>query len=69
MGVVAVLSEDGVARTGAEMRTLSEAWHRARSGGPGVFLLVAGESGVGKTWLTASFAREHVPDEQLLWGI
>ncbi|MFN7150617.1 MAG: hypothetical protein ACK4V6_14225 [Microthrixaceae bacterium] len=51
------------------MRTLSEAWHRARSGGPGVFLLVAGESGVGKTWLTASFAREHVPDEQLLWGI
>jgi DNA-binding CsgD family transcriptional regulator/tetratricopeptide (TPR) repeat protein len=53
----------------AEVRTLSEAWLRARTGGPGAFLLVAGESGVGKTWLAASFAREHVPDEQLLWGI
>jgi DNA-binding CsgD family transcriptional regulator len=53
----------------AEVRTLSEAWLRARTGGPGAFLLVAGESGIGKTWLTASFAREHVPDEQLLWGI
>jgi DNA-binding CsgD family transcriptional regulator/tetratricopeptide (TPR) repeat protein len=53
----------------AEVRTLSEAWLRARTGGPGAFLLVAGESGIGKTWLTASFAREHVHDEQLLWGI
>jgi DNA-binding CsgD family transcriptional regulator/tetratricopeptide (TPR) repeat protein len=53
----------------AEVRALSEAWLRARTGGPGAFLLVAGESGVGKTWLAASFAREHVPDEQLLWGI
>jgi DNA-binding CsgD family transcriptional regulator len=53
----------------AEVRTLAEAWLRARTGGLGAFLLVAGESGIGKTWLTASFAREHVPDEQLLWGI
>jgi DNA-binding CsgD family transcriptional regulator len=52
-----------------EVRTFSEAWSRARTGGRGAFLLVAGESGIGKTWLTASFVREHVPDEQLLWGI
>ena len=53
----------------AEVRTLSEAWLRARTGGPGAFLLVAGESGIGKTWLTASFASDHVAEEQLLWGI
>jgi predicted ATPase len=53
----------------AEVRTLSDAWLRARTGGPGGFLLVAGDSGIGKTWLTASFAREHVSEEQLLWGI
>ena len=53
----------------AELRTLSEAWQQARTGGPGSFLLIAGESGIGKTWLTSSFVREHVPDEQLLWGL
>ena len=53
----------------AELRTLSEAWQQARTGGPGSFLLVAGESGIGKTWLTSTFVREHVPDEQLLWGL
>lgn len=53
----------------AEVAALADAWLRARTGGPGAFLLVAGESGIGKTWLTASFAREHVPDGQLLWGI
>jgi DNA-binding CsgD family transcriptional regulator len=53
----------------AEIRTLAEAWRQARTGGPGAFLLVAGESGIGKTWLTASFVREHVPEEQLLWGM
>lgn len=53
----------------AELRTLSAAWEQARTGGPGSFLLVAGESGIGKTWLTSSFVREHVADEQLLWGL
>jgi DNA-binding CsgD family transcriptional regulator len=53
----------------SELRALSAAWQQARTGGPGAFVLVAGESGIGKTWLTASFARGHVPDEQLLWGI
>lgn len=53
----------------SELLTLSAAWQQVRTGGPGAFLLVAGESGIGKTWLTASFAREHVSDDQLLWGI
>ncbi|HEU4513087.1 MAG TPA: AAA family ATPase [Nocardioidaceae bacterium] len=53
----------------AELGTLSEAWLQARTGGPGSFLLVAGESGIGKTWLTSSFVRENVPDGQLLWGL
>ncbi|HEX6246610.1 MAG TPA: AAA family ATPase [Nocardioidaceae bacterium] len=53
----------------AETRTLSEAWRRARAGQAGSFVLVGGESGIGKTWLTSSFVREHVADEQLLWGI
>ena len=53
----------------AELGALSTAWQQARTGGPGAFLLVAGESGIGKSWLTASFVREHVPDGHLLWGI
>lgn len=53
----------------AEMRTISEAWERAQEGGAGSFLLLAGESGIGKTWLTTSFVREQVADAQLLWGI
>jgi DNA-binding CsgD family transcriptional regulator/tetratricopeptide (TPR) repeat protein len=53
----------------AELETLSAAWDSIRAGGSGSVLLVAGESGIGKTWLVRSFAHGHVDEGQLLWGI
>ncbi|MEJ2890088.1 AAA family ATPase [Actinomycetospora aeridis] len=53
-----------------EQRLLARAWQEARSG-TGSVVLLAGESGIGKTSLARRFATDPRggPDGQVLWGV
>ena len=61
MTFVELLERDG------ELRYLEGAWSDARAGS-GSLVLVAGESGIGKTSLVRAFARGAAAGAEVLWG-